>query len=233
MAYDPHNAPLFAQIATALQTYKRCLSDDANASQQEWAPKWRKFIVEASAMLPQGSGFDIYPQIDIDGFVDGRHSDRFTVTGEYHNMDSNGSYSGWTAYRIAVRPDWNGITLTITGAGRGDLADYIHEAFHTALTRDYSRHAFYETGAPMPTDHESRKAVYQANATGCFNGLSIRYVPDDQYGFTFYLDHSGLTLSRFVSAAHAADALRCIVNGLRDARHSVDDTLASMRERAA
>jgi hypothetical protein len=82
---------------------------------------------------PRGSGFDAGTSIDFDA----SNKDRLVFTTEFHHMDDNGFYDGWTDHRVIVKPDLLfGFSLRITGRNKRDIKDHIGDVFHTWLSEE-------------------------------------------------------------------------------------------------
>jgi len=82
--------------------------------------------------LPSGSGFDSGSQIDV-----GRsRSDKLVLTTSFHHMNDAGYYDGWTNHEVIVKPDWDGISLRVTGKNWRDIKEYIYDCFHCALNEE-------------------------------------------------------------------------------------------------
>lgn len=45
-------------------------------------------------------------------------------------MNDNGCYDGWTEHRITVRPEFDGVSITVSGSNRNDIKDYISYIFY-------------------------------------------------------------------------------------------------------
>lgn len=132
-----YDKTLAAHIAIALGAYNRCMSSAANASQASWAPKWKARIERMELELPRGSGFDDYPAIDWDKSTE----EKLIFRGSYHKMNDVGYYDGWRDYRITVTASLvHGLTVKCSVGG--DLGDYIHECFDTALRARFDENFF-------------------------------------------------------------------------------------------
>lgn len=84
------------------------------------------------AILPSGSGFDCGTKILN---ADEKKIVFFT---EFHHMNENGYYDGWTKHRITVTPDFiSGINIRIYGKNRSQIKEYIHVLFHGLLMSDF------------------------------------------------------------------------------------------------
>ena len=84
--------------------------------------------------LPSGSGIDSGTKLI-------EASDKkIVLQADFHHMDQNGYYDGWTEHTVVVRPAWQGIDIKITGRNRNDIKDYLGDVFHDALTRTCARY---------------------------------------------------------------------------------------------
>lgn len=82
--------------------------------------------------MPSGSGFDSGTTLDLDA----SHADKFVFTTSYHHM-TEGSYDGWTEHTVTVTPSLqHRFNLRVSGRNRGDIKEYIVDAFNNALESD-------------------------------------------------------------------------------------------------
>lgn len=156
---DP--APLYQHLATAIDAQRRCKADAhaikaglpgaLHASflplREEWAEKWEDAIHAMIERLPHGSGLDTEWRLDPDT---GPNLIRLFI--DYHHMDSNGFYCGWSTLTFTIKPHLiHEIDLRVTGTGRGnsDLADALHDMMTMALTEQY-RMADFMPPPPPP-----------------------------------------------------------------------------------
>lgn len=88
--------------------------------------------------LPSGSGFDAGTTLDLDMSDSSvyRYPGRLAFKTSFHHMDEHGGYDGWTDHFVHAMPDWQGITLVVTGRDRKQIKEYIHETFHQALMQE-------------------------------------------------------------------------------------------------
>lgn len=120
---------LYKALAACGQAYMNCRA--ANPPNTEWADKHMERLTKlAKEHLPHGSGLDGRVEVVYAG------PDRISIETEFHHMDENGSYDGWTEHRIVVKPELTGLRLTISGPNRNDIKDYLHEVFEYALQQD-------------------------------------------------------------------------------------------------
>lgn len=121
---------LYAELARTIGAFKRC--DDAN----EWKERWKEYISElVEEYFPSGSGFDNGCTLDLDASSE----EKLIISAPYHAMDSNGYYSGWVNYRIAVRASLAfGAIVRVSGPSHDGLKEYVADVFHNVLFSDIS-----------------------------------------------------------------------------------------------
>ncbi|MFA5897874.1 MAG: hypothetical protein WC829_02050 [Hyphomicrobium sp.] len=85
------------------------------------------------AFLPSGSGFDNGTH-----FVPEKSNpDKLVFSADFHHMNENGYYDGWTHHFVIIRPSLvYGFDLTVTGRNRREIKDYIAETYSDALRRE-------------------------------------------------------------------------------------------------
>ncbi len=86
-------------------------------------------IWELQKLLPSGSGIDSGTKIDASESND----NKIVLLCDFHHMDENGYYSGWTNHKVIITPAFNGINIRITGRDRNSIKDYLHEVYDCAL----------------------------------------------------------------------------------------------------
>lgn len=113
------------------QTYQALLNCE-QAKNWEWEAKHDDRLQDLIAGLPRGSGIDIGPSFDYDSTPE-----KLVFTLQYHHMNDDGMYDGWTQHQITVRPSLvYGLDIKISGRDRNQIKDYIHDVFHAALTEE-------------------------------------------------------------------------------------------------
>lgn len=86
----------------------------------------------ARDLLPSGSGID-----GGTGFVFGAsNGKRLVLSTQYHHMNANGFYDGWTKHIVYVTPTFHGFELRITGRDRNDVKDYLYQTFQLDLSAE-------------------------------------------------------------------------------------------------
>ena len=117
-------------IARTFDAYKRC----QKAKNHEWrANHWNTIIELCRDELPSGSGVDCGTKFDFDASCE----NKMVFSAQYHHMDENGMYDGWTSHQIIVRPSLvYGLDIRITGRDRNQIKEYLHEIFRDAFQRE-------------------------------------------------------------------------------------------------
>lgn len=144
----PTTKTLAHHIASALQAHRYTYDNSL-----DFAPVWEALldVIERKA-LPSGSGFDSGTTIDRSVVF----SKEFRLVTSFHHMSEHGYYDGWTDHVVAVKPDWNGVEIDVSGPDRHDVNDYIGEMFACVLGEfwdlqfDHKTRAF--TFVRTPTD---------------------------------------------------------------------------------
>ena len=123
---------LFQKLATAVDARLRCAARD---TESEWESIWENRIDAAVRdHMPSGSGFDCGTTLNHDA----SSGEKLILFTEFHHMDSNGVYSGWTSHRVTVRPSLiHGFTLAVGGRDRNGIKEYIAESFQAALSAEF------------------------------------------------------------------------------------------------
>ena len=114
-------------FAESLQAMRNC-EKSGNA---EWHGRWSSYIAKLQAELPHGSGLDG----KVEFIIDKCNATRVVIFAEFHHMDSNGYYDGWTDHEIIVTATHCGLCIDVTGRDRNGIKDYLAELFYDALTR--------------------------------------------------------------------------------------------------
>lgn len=102
--------------------------------------------------FPSGSGFDngcrlvagwqnkYRDDTSISGVTDTyTQYGSFHIVCDFHHMNDNGFYTGWTNHVFSVYPcihDFDGWRSKIHGRDRNDIKNYIDEVMHETLTRE-------------------------------------------------------------------------------------------------
>ena len=78
------------------------------------------------AHAPSGSGFDRGTSL-----VDSSKPDRIVLRADFHHMDGNGFYCGWSEHMVVLTPTFLfGVQTSVTGRDMRDIKSYIQSTFH-------------------------------------------------------------------------------------------------------
>lgn len=122
--------PLYKTIASLVQARLNC----QQSNNKEWEEKHseRLELIEKS-LLPSGSGIDRGTKIDLEK----SHGNKVVLIVDYHHMDENGYYDGWTSHEITIRPSLLfDFDLSIGGRNRNEIKDYLAEVYQYCLSRE-------------------------------------------------------------------------------------------------
>lgn len=128
--------PLYQALARRLIASRNCWEKvESGDNWQHWrdmAQMHESAIEKLCAdHLPHGSGFDAGVKFNMEE----SRPDRLILAADFHHMDDNGFYCGWTEHRVIVRACLAfGFTLRITGVNRRGIKDYITDTFYSAMS---------------------------------------------------------------------------------------------------
>lgn len=81
----------------------------------------------AKEYLPSGSGFDAGSRIfEVTPY-------KITIETDFHHMDENGYYDGWTTHKVKAYSTFDGNEIIVTGKDRNQIKEYIADTFHYVL----------------------------------------------------------------------------------------------------
>jgi hypothetical protein len=119
--------PVYREMAIRIDALKRCVA----ANNEEWTAKHNAVLKGLADMLPHGSGFDCGCTIDFNAST----GEKLVITTEYHHMDDNGMYDGWTSHVVTVKASLlHGFTITINGRDKNGFKDYAYDLLNEALS---------------------------------------------------------------------------------------------------
>jgi hypothetical protein len=113
-----HIANLFHSATTATNPY--------------WAKAWKHILIEViQEHLPSGSGFDNGCSLNFEE----SKTNKLVINCDYHHMDENGYYDGWSYNKIVITPDlrWEFNMKLVNMKGGKKLKDYDREYFIDTL----------------------------------------------------------------------------------------------------
>lgn len=123
---------LYEQLARTLIALRNCQAHDDNREHWDAMEDMHSDRIEklCKDYLPSGSGFDSGSVL----LIDDSRPDRLVIRADFHHMDENGFYCGWSEHTVIVRASLAfGFELRITGPNRRGIKDYISDVFYSAL----------------------------------------------------------------------------------------------------
>ncbi len=141
------NTTIASRIASLLLAIKNCERPGLlNPAAQDMQERALKRIMEEA---PSGSGFDHGTSLNREKCNDNQI---VFVTG-FHHIDENGFYDGWTWHDVYVRANLVfGLKITITGGNRNHIKDYVHEVFHSWLSKKVDINYGYQSEIQTPNE---------------------------------------------------------------------------------
>lgn len=124
---------VYQAIASRMAAIRNC----AERGNLEWQEKHESALAELiEKHLPHGSGFDAGTTFDVESHIYG-NPERLIFGADYHHLNANGFYTGWTRHAVIVSPSLvGGISLRVTGRDKNGIKDYIAETFNHCLMRE-------------------------------------------------------------------------------------------------
>jgi hypothetical protein len=118
---------IFQKIAGLVEAIENC----KKSGNKEWEDRHSDAIEDlVKNHLPSGSGFDAGTKF---GFMVS-NPERLVFLTDFHHLNENGYYDGWTSHKIIVTPSLaSGFDLKVTGRDRNGIKEYIAECFHEEL----------------------------------------------------------------------------------------------------
>jgi len=121
--------PLYKALASLIDARQNC-HDSGN---KEMCLRHLENIGYLSKKyLPSGAGIDNGCWIDLDLCS---HK-KIVIVSNFHHMNSDGYYCGWTYHKVIVTPSFDGFDLSITGRNYNDIKDYLSQVFYEALQQE-------------------------------------------------------------------------------------------------
>lgn len=129
---------VYQEIAAILGAIENC----RKSGNKFWLGRWGEKLSAIMKDAPSGSGIDCGTRL-----MDGASTpEKLVFFVEYHHMNEDGFYDGWTQHKVIVRPslqfDFN---LSITGRDRNQIKDYLADVYDGWLREDYKEQEEKET----------------------------------------------------------------------------------------
>jgi hypothetical protein len=121
--------PLYKVLAAQVARYHRIRENP-----ERFAVKAYEVELEIAALvkqhMPSGSGIDCGTTLPLILPL----GEKLVFGCEFHHMDENGSYDGWTSHTIVVTPSLQfDFCIKIGGRDRNQIKEYLHDVYHAAL----------------------------------------------------------------------------------------------------
>lgn len=132
----PETRPLYQALVSAIEARSNCMQ----TKNQKWFCIWTDSIMGwMKEHMPSGSGFDNGTFIDIDSSSE----NKLVLMVDFHHMDENGTYDGWTNHQVVVTPSLShGFNVRVTGPNRNDIKAYIVDVISEALFKQVNPHEY-------------------------------------------------------------------------------------------
>lgn len=119
--------PIYKELATVVAARLKCIE----INNEDWQERHERRIDDIiDTWFPHGSGFDRGTTLDLET----SNSERLVFHADFHHMDENCYYDGWTEHKIIVTPSLQfGYRLRVTGRNKRDIKSYIEETFDGIL----------------------------------------------------------------------------------------------------
>ena len=121
----------YQKLASTINACKNCIE----SNNQEWIEKHNATINEVMDSAPSGSGIDCGTKLNDEKTTD----EKLVFIVEYHHMNDNGMYDGWTNHEITVKPSLLfGYRLSISGKDRNNIKEYLGDIYAEWLDEEIS-----------------------------------------------------------------------------------------------
>ena len=115
-----------------MKVYEALAQAAERRDDEEWANIMREKIDAIMKGAPSGSGIDAGTRIVTENSGRGK----LVFAADYHHVDENGYYDGWTEHLIIVTCDLLGLNIRITGRNRNDIKEYLSDVYYHWLMQD-------------------------------------------------------------------------------------------------
>jgi len=117
-----------------MKLYKLIAQTVAWKPNANWEHNRDKLLVYIQkSLLPSGSGIDCGTKLCETLGKNGS----FKLTLEFHHMNENGMYDGWTQHEIIVKPDLQfEFVMDIRGKDRNQIKDYLGDIYDACLREE-------------------------------------------------------------------------------------------------
>ena len=111
------------ELSKAIAGHRQC--------KEGFKESYTEKIIDCIGLLPSGSGIDN----GIKFLWDESTPEKIMFFFEFHHLNENGYYDGWTGHNIIITPSLqHDFNLKITGKNKNGIKDYLHDLFSDVFT---------------------------------------------------------------------------------------------------
>jgi hypothetical protein len=125
------------EISARLSQIQNLLEAGNTSMMSHCGDKLRLLVKE---LMPSGWGFDMGTTLHVRSTPN-----KLVFVTEFHHMNDDGFYDGWTGHIVTVVPTFNGMKIHVSGRNRDSIKDVIAETFSFTLGDEYTPCDSYNT----------------------------------------------------------------------------------------
>lgn len=116
-------ALFYSKLANLFVAHENCVKAGNKEYEDIHADKLEEFVKN---YLPHGSGFDNGTKF----LWEESNRNKLVFSADFHHMDDNGMYCGWSEHKVIVTPDLLfGYNIKVTGQNKRGIKEYISGCF--------------------------------------------------------------------------------------------------------
>lgn len=116
-------ALFYSKLANLFVAHENCVKSGNKEWENNHGEKLEEFVKN---YLPHGSGFDNGTKF----IWEESNQNKLVFSANFHHMDDNGMYCGWSEHKVIVTPDLLfGYNIKVTGQNKRDIKEYISGCF--------------------------------------------------------------------------------------------------------
>lgn len=146
------NKTIAQHLSDHIQAMQNCYSK-GKTEPDGWYYKHKNKVLFCVAY----HGYNYLSNFKID--IEASTPQKLVFTVDYHHMNENGFWDGWTNHKITVKPEFNGFDIRITGEDRNHIKDVLYENVNSFLNEkinEEEEHRLFENyGEKIVSDYTS------------------------------------------------------------------------------
>ena len=128
------NKSIYQELGSYVNTCARYEKNSNSVSDKiiydNWVEKAEDLV---KIHFPSGSGFDSGTSI----VWDKCKYNKIVLRADFHHMDDNGYYCGWSEHEIIIVPSFSfGFDLRVTGKNKRNIKEYIEDTMYHVLNKE-------------------------------------------------------------------------------------------------